>query len=239
MDAFASTAIPFDHLEELVREQGVSFRAGDILFLRAGFTTAYDALSAEEQRVLPERPAPDFLGVEPSARTLRWLWESGFAAVATDTPSFEQAPVAGPHTETGGVWKGEPWEEVLQGGGLLHQWLLGGWGMPIGEMFDLEALARKCKEQGRWTFFVSSVPLKVRRPCSSGQGGILTGRSGPGRRGQPAECCGYLLRVLRWLYACASEEARPQPLRTYPSPTALLWQAWHLSDPNMPSIWPV
>jgi len=161
VDPFESTSIPFSHLEELVRDQGVSFRAGDILFLRVGFTAGYDALSAEQQKALPERAAPDFLGVEPSAATLRWLWESGFAAVASDTPSFEQAPVAGPHTETGGVWKGEPWEEVLQGGGLLHQTLLGGWGMPIGEMFDLETLARTCKELGRWTFFVTSVPLKV------------------------------------------------------------------------------
>jgi hypothetical protein len=37
--------------------------------------------------------------------------------------------------------------------------------MPIGEMFDLEALARKCEELGRWSFFVSSVPLKVSFPA--------------------------------------------------------------------------
>lgn len=35
--------------------------------------------------------------------------------------------------------------------------------MPIGEMFDLDELAEKCKERGRWTFFLSSVPLKVRK----------------------------------------------------------------------------
>ena len=32
--------------------------------------------------------------------------------------------------------------------------------MPIGELFDLEALAAQCKETGR-TFFLSRVPLKV------------------------------------------------------------------------------
>lgn len=92
---------------------------------------------------------------------LRWIWETGFAAVAGDAPSFERAPIAGQHTAVGGVWKGETWEEEMQGGGLLHQWLLGGWGLPIGEMFDLEALSSTCQELGRWTFFVSSVPLKV------------------------------------------------------------------------------
>ena len=45
----------------------------------------------------------------------------------------------------------------------LHQWFLAGWGMPIGEMFDLEDLARHCEREGGWSFFVSSVPLKVSR----------------------------------------------------------------------------
>lgn len=48
---------------------------------------------------------------------------------------------------------------------VLHQWLLAGWGMPIGEMFDLERLARECELSGRWSFFISSVPLKVGYPC--------------------------------------------------------------------------
>lgn len=32
------------------------------------------------------------------------------------------------------------------------------WGVPIGEMLDLERLAARCRELGRWTFFVASVP---------------------------------------------------------------------------------
>ena len=49
---------------------------------------------------------------------------------------------------------------------VLHQWLLGGWGMPIGGMFDLEELAKHCHECGRRSFFLSSVPLKVSTPGS-------------------------------------------------------------------------
>ena len=44
---------------------------------------------------------------------------------------------------------------------VLHQWLLAGWGMPIGEMFDLEELTKHCQEVGKWSFFLCSVPLKV------------------------------------------------------------------------------
>lgn len=69
--------------------------------------------------------------------------------------------MVGDHNKLGGIWKGEEWEGDMQGGGLLHQWLLGGWGVMIGEMWDLERLCEKAEELGRWTCFVSSVPLKV------------------------------------------------------------------------------
>ncbi|KAF7537470.1 hypothetical protein G7054_g3658 [Neopestalotiopsis clavispora] len=161
LSALTSSSIPLAHLQQMAAEANLTFRDGDVLFIRSGFTAAYDQLSMAEQKAIPQRPSPDFLGVEPTAEVLKWIWESGFVAVAGDMPSFERAPIAGPHTATGLAWKGESWEEEMQGGGLLHQWLLGGWGLPIGEMFDLEALARKCEELGRWSFFVSSVPLKV------------------------------------------------------------------------------
>lgn len=163
LDHFSSSGIPLSELKAAAAEQGLSFRAGDVLVLRVGFTAAYDVLSLEEQAALPDRPSPDFLGVQPTREMLEWIWDSGFAAVASDAVAFEQAPVFGPHVKAGegGLWEGESWEEEMQGGGLLHQWLLGGWGMLIGEMFDLEALAEKCRELGRSTFFLSSLPLNV------------------------------------------------------------------------------
>lgn len=90
------------------------------------------------------------MGVEPTEEILKWLWEKQFAAVAGDAPAFERSPV--------GLGESEDDEPP---GVVLHQWLLGGWGMPIGEMFDLEELAEHCRNSGRWTFFLSSVPLKV------------------------------------------------------------------------------
>lgn len=90
---------------------------------------------------------------------LEWIWENQFAAVAGDAPSFESSPVGRGKAYEGkdGMW-------------VLHQWLLAGWGMPIGEMFDLEELARHCESVGRWTFFLSSVPLKVSEISGPGRG---------------------------------------------------------------------
>ena len=36
-----------------------------------------------------------------------------------------------------------------------------GWGMPIGELFDLEKLGEHCKKVGKWSFFLVSKPTNV------------------------------------------------------------------------------
>ena len=107
-----------EQLQQIVAEDNLSIRPGDILFIRVGFTAAYEALDLAEQKAIACRPSPDFLGVESSCSMLRWIWESGFAAVASDAPSFEQSP-----------WQEKNWDEDMRGGGLLHQWLLGGCGL--------------------------------------------------------------------------------------------------------------
>lgn len=78
---------------------------------------------------------------------LEWLWDSGFAAVAGDAVAFEAFPSK---TDF-----------------YLHEYLLAGWGCPIGEMFDLEGLAKSCEEMKRWTFFLTSMPLNMPGGVSS------------------------------------------------------------------------
>ncbi|KAE8150190.1 hypothetical protein BDV25DRAFT_115382 [Aspergillus avenaceus] len=146
LSPFTSTPIPLTYIQQIAQETNLQFRPGDILFIRTGFTEAFDQLSEAEQRALAARPVPAFSGLQNGEETLRWLWGNQFAAVAGDSPSFETAPI---------VREDSPVEVSL------HQWCLGNWGMPIGEYFDLEGVARYCADMGRWSFFLSSVPLKV------------------------------------------------------------------------------
>jgi hypothetical protein len=158
--ALESNSIKPSELQDMLKETGVTPREGDVLLLRTGFTRDYLALSDEKRRDMPNQP-PTFLGVESSKETAKFIWENNFAAVASDAPSFEMSPLAGPHNAPGGIWEGESWEQEMQGGGLLHQWFLGGWGVMIGEMWDLERLCEMSVELGRSTCFLSSVPLNV------------------------------------------------------------------------------
>ena len=57
-----------------------------------------------------------------------------------------------------------PGAEVSPGSaevGNLHRRLLPTLGLAIGELFDFDALADRCAEDGRWTFLLAAVPLNV------------------------------------------------------------------------------
>ncbi|KAH7485914.1 Uncharacterized protein HZ326_4050 [Fusarium oxysporum f. sp. albedinis] len=150
---FETKSITVSTLKEVAESQGTTFQQGDILFIRTGWVRAYDKLSDDECKTLADYKVPPAHGIESSEETLRWLWEQDFAAVAGDQPSMEAWPCQ--NTDY-----------------FLHEWLLAGWGMPIGELFDLEALSKECEKRGRWSFFFSSMPLKVPGGVASPPNGV-------------------------------------------------------------------
>lgn len=81
VDALSSHAITPRELRDMVELTGVQPRDGDLLLLRTGFTEQYEKLGEEEREALAGKP-PAFAGVESSKEALRWIWESGFVAVA-------------------------------------------------------------------------------------------------------------------------------------------------------------
>lgn len=147
----AQNAIPFtpgarygitaEQLQAAADWQGVRFQTGDILLLRTGWIEWYGSLSEAERAQLAQPGALQVGGMEQNEDSLRFLWDNHFAAIATDNPDFEAYPPADP-------------EE-----GLMHGTIIGLWGMPIGEMFQLDALAAACAADRRYEFFLTSAPL--------------------------------------------------------------------------------
>jgi hypothetical protein len=146
LSPFQTGAVELSHLKSIISENNITLRPADILFIRVGFTAEYHKLSAEQQVNFPNRSPGGLLGVEANRESLRWLWETQFAAIASDAAGFERGPATGPYNEP----------DVS-----IHQWCLAGWGMPIGELFDLDELAEQCRARNRWSFFLQSMPLKV------------------------------------------------------------------------------
>jgi len=148
IDAMTAHPASFSELLEVSKDQGlseVSFQPGDIILFRFGYIHQYETMAGEKRACLDElykKQKPENIGIQPSEDLLKFLWDNKIAAVAADTRSFEAWPC------------GEiQWH--------LHEWLLAGWGMPIGELFYLEELSRVCDGAGRYTFFFTSSPMNV------------------------------------------------------------------------------
>jgi hypothetical protein len=132
-------------LQAAANWQGVSFQTGDILLLRTGWIEWYSSLNKEQRTQLAQPGALQAAGLEQGEESLRFLWDHHFAAIASDNPSFEAYPTAAAED-------GQPGES-------MHGVIIGLWGMPIGEMFQLDPLAAACAADGRYEFFFTSAPL--------------------------------------------------------------------------------
>jgi kynurenine formamidase len=142
IDFTKAKSIPLDDVQATLEDAGVDLQAGDILLIRIGWTKFYLSASAEiKEELAKETVVP---GIEGSERTARWLWDNHLAAVASDSPALEALP--------------KPAGEEME---FLHFHMLAFFGMPIGEMWNLEGLAEDCAADGRYDFFLTSAPLNI------------------------------------------------------------------------------
>lgn len=128
-------------LEETRRAQGVEIQTGDVLLIRGGWMAWYLQASEAQKRALTVRSELRLPGIESGPAMAEYLWNLHIAAIASDTPSVE-------------AWPPDPAR-----GGFMHFTLIGLFGMPIGEMFYLEALADDCARDGVYEFMLTSAPL--------------------------------------------------------------------------------
>ncbi|KAI8712180.1 hypothetical protein NCS52_01315600 [Fusarium sp. LHS14.1] len=157
---FSNHAIPLHVLLDIAKEQDVKFRRGDILFVRIGVIKEWDQqMTSADKLAYSQSSNPQHAGLEGTEEMLRWIWNQGFSAVASDAISFEVYPQQPSYKRSG--------TDVPVPGLFMHEYLIAGWGMPVGELFDLEALSSICKEEKRWEFFVTSAPLNMPGGVSS------------------------------------------------------------------------
>ncbi|QII00361.1 cyclase family protein [Rhodococcoides fascians A21d2] len=132
-DGFAVTT---DHLLSTIEAQGVTseVRTGDLVLVRTG----------QLSRARREGWGDYAGGAAPglSFTTADWLHDSEIAAIATDTWGFEVRP--------------NEFDDAFQ---PLHQVAIPNIGLFIGEMWDLDALADDCAEDGVYEFFLTAAPI--------------------------------------------------------------------------------
>lgn len=130
-----SAEITADDLDAAADMAGVSVGSGDILLVRTGFYRHF--LAGDHERYMGPEPG---LGLS----TLEWLHDHEVAAVAMDNWGVEVQPSS------------------IDGFGVpFHMVAIREMGLMLGEMFDLEALAEDCAEDGVYEFFFCGTGLKV------------------------------------------------------------------------------
>ncbi|MFJ8816573.1 cyclase family protein [Amycolatopsis thermoflava] len=139
-DPFLGEAFDPGELLEVADAQGVALRPGDALLVRTGWAAARMAAG--------DAPSGSWNGLAAGEDMARMLWNRRVCLVGSDNPAVENAP-------------GD------RAVGSLHRRLLPALGMPLMELLDLERLARRCADNGRWDFLFVSVPLAVRGGVSS------------------------------------------------------------------------
>lgn len=144
----ASESICVAELEAAEEAQGVRVGPGDILLLRTGWITTFTI----------DRDREAFHASEPglALETAYWLRARDVAVTAADNWGIEVAPSASG-------------DEMP-----LHCVLVRDLGMPLGEMFDLEAVAAHAAAVGRWEFLLSCPVLPITGGVGSPVAPIVT-----------------------------------------------------------------
>ncbi len=132
-------------LESAREAAGLSYSEGCAVIVRTGFLATYRELDDEARRSLAsDLRAP---GIEHTEAMARYLWDSGAAAVVSDSFSTE-------------VWPAD-FSEAARPFGFLHRVLIGLLGFAVGELWNLEELADDCASDGVYEFLLASAPLNV------------------------------------------------------------------------------
>lgn len=142
-DSSTPVAFGVDDLEAARIRSGVEFRPGDILLLHTGFGEFFSSLTVQQRT---DRPliSP---GLEHSEDVVRYLWDQHLSAVASDNLAIEAFP-ADMSVE------GFPF-------GAMHTMLIGQLGFALGELWQLDDLARDCITDGVYEMFVVSAPINL------------------------------------------------------------------------------
>jgi kynurenine formamidase len=145
IDCAASDPISIADLDATLAAQDVKPEPGDVWLIRTGWVGWYEQQRYVTRMGLSERSALKAPGLACSEAMAEYLFDHHPAAIAADNPALE-------------AW---PPPNFVEPDGFLHHFLLGRFGIAIGEMFVLDALARDCADDGVYTALFTSAPLNI------------------------------------------------------------------------------
>jgi hypothetical protein len=158
ISASSADVITIEDLHATLEAQKVTVRSGDLLLVRTGWLSWYRSLDSAGRETASREVMSGACGFERGRATAAGIWNLHVAAIAADNPALEVVPFGSWDREVMKSWRDDP---EAAADTMLHFSLLGLLGIPIGELFDLDALADHCAGDGRYSCLLTSAPLNL------------------------------------------------------------------------------
>ncbi len=148
-----------DEIGECLADQGTELQEGDVLLLRTGWVGWYEQQPPEVRARMAQTEHLVSPGLRSGEHLAEVLWNLHIAAIGCDNPAVEVWPpgvMSTPEHEAEVRADRRRLHEIF-----THTLLLPMLGLPLGEMWTLEALGVDCAADGRYECFFTSAPLNL------------------------------------------------------------------------------
>jgi kynurenine formamidase len=142
----ARRAVGYDEWMRILDADGVEVEEGDFVCIRTGFDRVLLGYDKSPPEGIQHQVCAGLDGSD--ARLLRWISDSGVAALVSDNEAVEFLPTPQPPESRGAHFP-------------LHEHCLFKLGIPLGELFLLSDLADWLRENGRSRFLLTAPPLRL------------------------------------------------------------------------------
>jgi hypothetical protein len=161
IEAGTRSTITVEDLTETLRAQRVTVEVGDILLVRTGWLPFYRSLSAEQRSAYAAEPQS--IGLEANETMAAFLWDLHISCIGCDNPAVEAwpPPMALMAAQDRADLMARSGDPAVSASLFLHLNLLPLIGLPLGELFDLDALSDHCETTRTYDFLVTSSPLNL------------------------------------------------------------------------------
>lgn len=145
IDCGTRVEITPEDLEATRVSQGVSFDPGDVWIIHTGWVEWYEVQPPQVRQHISVTQNLKTPGLQCSEAMAEYIFDRHPAALVSDNPALE-------------AW---PPPNFLDPDGFLHHWIIGRFGMAIGEMFQLTGLAADCAGDGVYECLFVGAPLNI------------------------------------------------------------------------------
>ncbi len=141
--------ITSEDLQGAAKMQGVEIKSGDCLLIRTGWITQL----FEQKWPMRNDEIIEFGEPGIGYDAAQWLHKKEIACLAVDNIGVEPVPFDPVAIEKLLPQGPKEWP--------MHVEFLVNMGIPLGEIFDFEALAKECAEDGQYDFMFVATPLRI------------------------------------------------------------------------------